>query len=401
MSEEVKTNEPVKQEGEFKLKKKTTPKKLVETKDNITKVNVNPKEPLVEVPDNITKVEINKEEDAIQIGETKKVPVGEPSGDSTKVGEPVQESNETTEGFSPIKEVEETEVKKVEAEVKEAIRDEKVLGKPLPENIEKLVSFMEETGGSIEDYTRLNTDYSKIDDKTLLKEYYKKNKPYLEGEDIDLLLEDFSFDEDLDEPRDIRKKKIAFKEEVAKAKGFLEETKSKYYDEIKLRPGVTQDQQKAMDFFNRYNKQQEQATLQHEQFKENTKKLFNDEFEGFDIKVGDKKYKYNIQNAQNVAENQSNITNLVGKFLDNEGNVSDTKGYHKAMYAAENVDKIAAHFYEQGKADAVKEVVNKSRNLTDTKARSQQGNVFLNGLKVKSISGADSTKLKIKTRKFN
>ena len=401
MSEEVKTNEPVKQEGEFKLKKKTTPKKLVETKDNITKVNVNPKEPLVEVPDNITKVEIKKEEDAIQIGETKEVSGDTSSGDSVKVEEPVQESNETTEGFSPIKEIEETEIKKVEAEVKEAVRDEKVLGKPLPENIEKLVNFMEETGGSIEDYTRLNTDYSKIDDKTLLKEYYKKNKPYLEGEDIDLLLEDFSFDEDLDEPKDIRKKKIAFKEEVAKAKGFLEETKSKYYDEIKLRPGVTQEQQKAVDFFNRYNKQQEQATLQHEQFKENTKKLFNDDFEGFDIKVGDKRYKYNIQNAQNVAENQSNITNLVGKFLDSEGNVSDTKGYHKAMYAAENVDKIASHFYEQGKADAVKEVVNKSRNLTETKARSQQGNVFINGLKVKSISGADSTKLKIKTRKFN
>ncbi|MGI9555276.1 MAG: hypothetical protein ACR2M9_00225 [Cyanophyceae cyanobacterium] len=401
MSEEVKTNEPVKQEGEFKLKKKTTPKKLVETKDNITKVNVNPKEPLVEVPDNITKVEIKKEEDAIQIGETKEVSGDTSSGDSVKVEEPVQESNETTEGFSAIKEITEAEVKQVEAEVKEAIRDEKVLGKQLPENIEKLVSFMEETGGTIEDYTRLNTDYSKIDDKTLLKEYYKKNKPYLEGEDIDLLLEDFSFDEDLDEPKDIRKKKIAFKEEVAKAKGFLEETKSKYYDEIKLRPGVTQEQQKAMDFFNRYNKQQEQATLQHEQFKENTKKLFNDDFEGFDIKVGDKRYKYNIQNAQNVAENQSNLTNLVGKFLDNEGNVSDTKGYHKAMYAAENVDKIAAHFYEQGKADAVKEVVNKSKNLTDTKARSQQGNVFINGLKVKSISGADSTKLKIKTRKFN
>ncbi len=401
MSEEVKTNEPVKQEGEFKLKKKTTPKKLVETKDNITKVNVNPKEPLVEVPDNITKVEIKKEEDAIQIGETKEVSGDTSSGDSVKVEEPVQESNETTEGFSAIKEITEAEVKQVEAEVKEAIRDEKVLGKQLPENIEKLVSFMEETGGTIEDYTRLNTDYSKIDDKTLLKEYYKKNKPYLEGEDIDLLLEDFSFDEDLDEPKDIRKKKIAFKEEVAKAKGFLEETKSKYYDEIKLRPGVTQEQQKAMDFFNRYNKQQEQATLQHEQFKENTKKLFNDDFEGFDIKVGDKRYKYNIQNAQNVAENQSNLTNLVGKFLDNEGNVSDTKGYHKAMYAAENVDKIAAHFYEQGKADAVKEVVNKSKNLTDTKARSQQGNVFINGFKVKSISGADSTKLKIKTKKFN
>jgi len=327
--------------------------------------------------------------------------VEEPSGDSAKVGEPVQESNETTEGFSPIQEVTEAEVKQAEAEVKEAVRDEKILGKKLPENIEKLVNFMEETGGTIEDYTRLNADYSSIDDVTLLKEYYKKNKPYLDNSDVDLLLEDFVFDEEVDEERDIRKKKLAFKEEVAKAKNFLEQTKKKYYDEIKLRPGVTQEQQKAMDFFNRYNKEQEQAKQQHELFKNNTKKLFSDDFKGFDITVGEKKYKYNIQNKDKVAENQSNITNLVKKFLDDKGNVSDVNGYHKAMYAAENVDKIAAHFYEQGKADAVKDVVNKSKNLSDTKARSQQGEVFLNGFKVKAISGADSTKLKIKTRKFN
>ena len=400
---EVKTNEPVKQEGEFKLKtKKKTPKKLNQTEDNVTKVNVNPKEPLIELEPEVKKVVIKKEEqDAIQVGETKEVSVEKPSGDSTEVGEPVQESNETTEGFSPIQEVTEAEVKEVEAEVKEAIRDEKILGKPLPENIEKLVSFMEETGGTIEDYTRLNADYSSIDDVTLLKEYYKKNKPYLESDDIDLLLEDFVIDEDMDEEKDARKKKLAFKEEVAKAKNFLEETKSKYYDEIKLRPGVTQEQQKAMDFFNRYNKEQEQAEQQHQMFKDNTKKLFSDDFKGFDINVGEKKYKYNIQNKDKVAENQSNITNLVGKFLDESGNVKDVNGYHKAMYAAENVDKIASHFYEQGKADAVKEVINKSKNLTDTKARTSQGDVFIGGFKVKAISGADSTKLKIKTRKFN
>jgi len=399
---EVKTNEPVKQEGDFKLKtKKQTPKKLNKTsKEQPVKVNL--KEPLVELEPDIKKVVIPKqEEDAVQVAETKEVHVEEPSGDSTEVGEPVQESNETTEGFSPITEVIEEEVKKVEAEVKEAVRDEKVLGKPLPENIEKLVAFMEETGGTIEDYTRLNADYSNIDDKTLLREYYKKNKPYLDNSDVDLLLEDFDYDEDVDEEKDIRKKKLAFKEEVAKAKNFLEETKSKYYDEIKLRPGVTQEQQKAMDFFNRYNKEQKQAEQQHQMFKDNTKKLFSDDFKGFDIKVGEKTYKYNIQNKDKVAENQSNINNLIGKFLDTNGNVSDTSGYHKAMYAAENVDKIAAHFYEQGKADAVKDVVNKSKNLSDTKARSTQGDVFIGGFKVKAISGADSKKLKIKTRKFN
>ena len=402
---EVKTNEPVKQEGDFKLKtKKKTPRKLNETKDNITKVNINPKEPLVELEPEVKKVVIPKQEekkDAIQIGETKEVSVEKPSGDSTKMGEPVQESNETTEGFSPIKEVTE-EQSVTEQEVKEAIRDEKVLGKPLPENIEKLVSFMEETGGSIEDYTRLNADYTGVDETTLLKEYYKKSKPHLDLEEINFIMEEkFDYDVDIDEEREVKRKKLAKKEEVAKAKNFLEDLKNKYYDEIKLRPGVTQDQQKAMDFFNRYNEQQQVAEKQHELFKQKTKDLFNNDFEGFDIKVGDKRFKYNIVNRDKVAENQSNITNLIGKFLDNNGNVTDAKGYHKAIYAAENVDRIAAHFYEQGKADAVKDVVNKSKNLANTEGRKSQGDVFIGGMKVKAISGADSSKLKIKTKRFN
>jgi len=392
-----------KQEGEFTLKGKSKPKKpkqLGNKNQELKKVNI--KEPLIELEPDVKKVEIKKEDDAIQIGETKEVSVGEPSGDSAKVGKPVQESNETTEGFSPIKEVSEEEVKQVEAQVKEAKRDEKVLGKQLPENVEKLVSFMEETGGTVEDYVRLNADYSNVDETALLKEYYKKNKPHLDSEDVDLILEDYTWDEDVDEEKDIRKKKLAFKEEVAKARTYLDDLKVKYYDEIKLRPGVTQEQRKAMDFFNRYNKQQEQADQLHAEFKQRTKELFSDQFKGFDFEVGGKKYKYNIQNRDVVAENQSNINNLIGKFLDADGNVVDPSGYHKAMYAAENVDKIATHFYEQGKADAVKDVVNKSKNLSDVKAREgNTGEVYVGGLKVKSISGADSTKLKIKTRKFN
>ena len=390
----------VKQEGDFKMKAKPRKPKNLGKKNEITKVEL--KEPAKKVEEEVTKVVIPKQEkkaeDAIQVGETTKVLVEKPPGDSTKVGEQVQEPIKIAEQFTPIKEV---EVAKAQAEVKEALRDEKVIGKKLPENIEKLVSFMEDTGGTIEDYTRLNADYSSIDETTLLKEYYKKNKPYLDNSDVELLLEDFSYDEELDEDIDIRKKKLALKEEVAKAKGFLEETKVKYYDEIKLRSNVNPDTQKATDFFNRYNKQQEAAKQQHEQFQESTKQLFNDDFEGFDIKVGDKNYKYNIQNRDKVAENQSNINNLVGKFLDSEGNVSDTEGYHKAMYAADNVDKIAAHFYEQGKAEAVRDVVNKSRNLSDTKARSTQGDVFVNGFKVKAVNGLDTTKLRIKNKKFN
>jgi len=394
---EVKQEEPVKQEGEFKIKKRT-PKKLTTPSNEPVKVNI--KEPLVELPLDVTKVVIPKqEEDAIQIGETKEVSVEEQSRDSAKVGESVQESNKDVEGFYPIKEITETE--KVEAQVEKAIQDERILGKALPENVEKLVSFMEDTGGTVEDYVRLNADYTSVADDVLLKEYYLKTKPYLEKDDVDLLLEDYSYDEDLDEDIDIRKKKLALKEEVAKAKNFLEETKSKYYDEIKLRPSVTQDQKKATDFFNRYQEDQSRAVEKQDQFKSATKELFNDDFKGFDFEVGEKKFRYGLQNKDAVAEKQSDINNFVKKFLDDKGNVIDHKEYHKALYAAMNTDKLANHFYEQGKADAVRDVVNNSKNPSTSPRPTSDGNVFVNGFKVKAISGMDSSKLKIKTKKFN
>jgi hypothetical protein len=260
---------------------------------------------------------------------------------------------------------------------------------------------MEETGGTIDDYVRLNADYSSIDNTTLLKEYYKKTKPYLDSEDVNLLLEDFSYDEELDEERDIRKKKLAFKEEVAKAKNFLEQTKSKYYDEIKLRPGVTQEQQKAVDFFNRYNEEQGKAEQQHEAFKNQTKKLFSEDFKGFDFNLGEKKFRYGVKDPSKVAENQSNINNIVGKFLNNDGSVKDPVGYHKAMYAAANVDTIANHFYQQGKADAVKEVIDSSKNPSQTVRQAPQTG-FKDGIKVKVLgeTALSSSKLKIKKIKI-
>ena len=374
------SEQTVKQEGEFKIKKRKTPKKLATPENNVTKVSM--KEPLIETEPEVTKVVIKEEE---------KAPV---------VEEVVVASEESDSPIQLVEEVEE-EVKEVEAEYKEAIRDEKVIGKPLPENIEKLVSFMEETGGNISDYVRLNADYSNVDNETLLKEYYKQTKPYLEGDDINLMLEDFSYDEDIDEQRDIRKKKLAFKEEVAKARNFLEETKSKYYDEIKLRPGVTQDQQKATDFFNRYNEEQKAGKAKHSEFLKRTNELLTDDFKGFDFNVGESKFRYSVKNPQKVAEAQSNISDFIGTFLNDKGEVKDTKGYHKALYAARNADTIAQHFYEQGKADAVRDVMVKSKNISTEPRKTSGGDVFINGLKVKAISGADSSKLKIKTRKFN
>ena len=397
------SEQTVKQEGEFKLKKKKTPKKLSTPTSNVTKVNM--KEPLIDTDQEVKKVIIKNEDNAIHSQETNDSNVAvkeqEDSSNSEGVVEEVRATEEELD--SPIQLIDSTEeqVSETVAEYKEAVRDEKVLGKPLPENIEKLVTFMEETGGDINDYVRLNADYSTVDNNTLIREYYKQTKPYLEGEDIDLMLEDFSYDEDIDEQKDIRKKKLAFKEEVAKARNFLEETKSKYYDEIKLRPGVTQDQQKATDFFNRYNEEQKAGKAKHSEFLKRTNELLTNDFKGFDFNVGESKFRYSVKNPQKVAEAQSDISNFIGTFLNDKGEVKDTKGYHKALYAARNADTIAQHFYEQGKADAVRDVMIKSKNISTEPRKTSGGDVFINGLKVKAISGADSSKLKIKTRKFN
>ncbi len=390
----------VKQEGDFKIKsKKKSPKKLGDQKNQTVKVNL--KEPLININEEPTKVVIPKE-DADKKQETTEVASDQQTEDIQEVVEEVSQQQDTVSDeeqvLQEVTEEEEVVVNK-NTEKNEVVEELKEVSRPLPENIDKLISFMEETGGTVEDYVRLNADYSNVDDKALLKEYYKKTKPYLEAEDVSIMLEDYDYDEDLDEERDIRKKKIAFKEEVAKARNFLEETKSKYYDEIKLRPGVTQEQQKAMDFFNRYNEDQKVAQTQHEEFVSKTNNYFTENFKGFDFKVSDKKYRYGVQDPSKLAKEQSNINNFVGKFLDNKGGVSDPEGYHKAIFMASNADKIINHFYEQGKSDATKEIIGKSKNPS-SQARSATPKPFINGLKVKSISGADSSKLTIKKKKF-
>ena len=401
--------EATKQEGEFSLKGKgTKPKQLNQEAPAVTKVSI--KEPVLENKEEVTKVVIpndtlKPEENAIQEQEAEKpvLRTEQPEMGLQEVGQGDEGSAEDViTKLTPLQEVTDEEIKQVTKEAQEAVRDEKILGRKLPENVEKLVNFMEDTGGTVEDYVRLNADYSTVDETQLLREYYKKTKPYLDAQDMDIILEDYEYDEDLDEERDIRKKKIAFKEEVNKARNFLEETKSKYYDEIKLRPGVTQDQQKATDFFSRYNEEQKVNTVKQENFKDATNKLFNDDFKGFDFNVGEKKFRYGVKNPSAVAEQQSDITNFIGKFLNKEGEIADAKGYHKALYAARNADTIAQHFYEQGKADQVKEVVAKSKNITTEPRKTSTGSEFVNGWKVKAVNGnSNSSKLSIKKNKFN
>ena len=304
-----------------------------------------------------------------------------------------------------LEEITKEKVEEVEEQVEEAIAEAEATGKPLPENIQKLMNFMDETGGDLSDYVKLNQDYSKLDDNSLLREFYAQTKPHLDNEEINFLMEDtFSYDEDVDDDRDIRRKKLALKEQVASAKSHLDGQKSTYYEEIKAGSKLTTEQQKAVNFFDRYNKEsevtQKAEKLAKSTFLNKTEQVFNDKFKGFEYNVGDKKYRFNVNNAKEVKDTQSDINNFVKKFLNGNNEMSDAKGYHKSLYTAMNADAVAKHFYEQGKTDAMKNSVATSKNV-DMNPRQAHGKIEAGGMTVK-VLGQDSSdfKFKIKNNKF-
>ncbi len=321
--------------------------------------------------------------------------------------EQVQESVQAQE--SVIEEITNEEVAEIaedlQEDIQEAIVEQQESGIELPENIQKVVEFMNETGGSLEDYVKLNTDYASLDEGQLLREYYESTKPHLDAEEIDFLMEDnFSYDEDMDEDRDIRRKKLARKEELAKAKGHLDGLKGKYYQEIKAGSKLNPEQKNAVDFFNRYKENNEEATKvadkQRSTFDNKTEQLFSKDFKGFDFSVGEKKFRFKVNNADQVKESQSNINNFVKKFLNDKNEMNDAAGYHKSLYTAMNADAIASHFYEQGKSDAIKGTMSKAKNIDMDPRGTHENVVASNGWSVKSISGGQSSsKLRIKSKK--
>lgn len=375
-----------------------------------------PKRPkkLVSDDDNVAKIDLRKiKEDAVQEQSTddSDAVVEQPkdSSDSEEVVEEVRDTEQEDE--SPVleeikddaEEKPNTEEQQLEDAVEEAVAESNETGAELPENIQKVIDFMNDTGGSLDDYVKLNQDYSKLNETQLLREYYETTKPHLDKEDIELLMEDFSYDETLDDEKDVRKAKIAFKEEVAKAKSHLEGMKEKYYEDIKAGSRLTDDQKKAVDFFNRYNKEQKETSLVAEKqkkiFLNQTDSVFSNDFKGFDYQVGDKKYRFNVKNATEVKETQSDINNFIKKFLNENNEMSDAKGYHKSLFTAMNPDMVAKHFYEQGKADAMKESMARTKNVDMAPRGTHEQVTSSSGWTVKAINGEDTSKLRIKIKK--
>ena len=390
-----------------------------ETKGDVTKVVAKMKSKPEIIEKTITKVDltkpIKKEEDAVQKQSTDEVPVR----DESKTSEEVQKGNDEKTDEEPtgettsiqndqpvieeITEEEQKEVEEVAEEIEEAVAEAEATGKPVPEKIQKLMDFMEETGGDLQDYVKLNRDYSKDSDMNVLQEYYKQTKPHLTSDEVDFLMEDkFSFDQEEDDEKEIRKKKIALKEQVADARAHLDRQKSKYYEEIKSGVKLTTEQQKAIDFFNRYDKESKEqkkiSEANKNTFLKKTDQVFNNNFKGFEYNVGDKKYRFNVKDKNKVKENQSDINNFVKKFLNKQNAIDDAKGYHKSLFTAMNADAIANHFYEQGKADAIKQSVIKDKNI-NTNPR-QMHNTINNGTKVR-VLGENSNDFKFKIKNKN
>ena len=381
------------------------------TQDNVTKVEI--KENTQD--DNVTKVNLDKpptpkeeenetKEDNVDDSRVVAEPENAAAPQEQEEVQPEAETQEAPTLEEITEDSTEEEVAEVEEQVEEAVAEAEATGKPLPENIQKLVDFIEETGGDINDYVKLNQDYSKLNDNDVLHEYYKQTKPHLTNEEINFLMEDsFSYDEEIDEERDIRRKKLALKEQVASARSHLDGQKSKYYEEIKAGSKLTTEQQKAVDFFNRYNKESEatQKTVKKNSdiFTQKTNQVFNDKFKGFEYSVGDKKYRFNVNNAEEIKNTQSDISNFTKKFLDKNSTLSDAKGYHKSLFTAMNADAVAKHFYEQGKADAMKDSVAKAKNV-NMNPRQSHGAIEAGGIKVK-VLGDNSSDFKFKIKNKN
>ena len=398
-----KKEEPIANDETGKIKVKAKTEKQPdsnETKGNVTKVKAKMKnKPEVE-EQTVTKVDLSKPVEQAQVEEA----IEPIAAVEEVIDSPVEETTEIPVVEEITNEVQ--EVEQVAEVVEQAIAKSEQTGQALPEDIQKLMFFMEETGGDLTDYVTLNQDFSELDNHTLLTEYYKSTKPHLSQDEIEFVMEDtFSYDEEVDEDREIKRKKLAMKEQVAQARLHLESVKSKYYEDIKNGGRLTTEQQEAIEYFNTHNEESEKNREIHSQqqdaFTSKTNNLFNDKFKGFEYNIGEKKFRFNVKDSAKVKETQSDINNFIKKFLTKENTMKDAAGYHKGLFTAMNPDQVANHFYEQGKADALKDSIAKSKNVSMDPRQAYGENVNTSGLRVRALDNdGPDFKFKIKNNKF-
>ena len=274
----------------------------------------------------------------------------------------------------------------------------------LPEDVKGYFDYKKSTGRGIEDYVKLNRDFSSMDEDQMLSEYFLASGEATDSEDVEVLMDDYSYDEDLDEERDIKKTKLAKKKAIAKAKNFFEEQKEMYKQPLESSTvGVSDEQMQEIEEYKRYlaeaDTAQEEMKRKREWFTEKTDQVFQD-FKGFDFKIGEDTFTFKPGETDRIKEQQMDYQGFVRKFIDKDtGMLSDAAGYHRALAVAMNPNKFASFFYEQGKSDATESVTRRMKNVDMTERKAPQVSNRKDGLQIKSISTPSSTGLKIKSRK--
>ena len=275
----------------------------------------------------------------------------------------------------------------------------------LPEDVLKYFKYKKETGRGIEDFYKLQKDYDTMDEDSVLADYLAATEEGLDAIDIQDIMEDkFGFDEDLDEPRDVKKVKLAKKRELAKAKKFFNDQKDKYKVPLESSGGrLSQDQEKQLSDYKSYLDKSDNVAdenkRKYEYFMNRSKEVFSSEFKGFDFSIGDSQISYKPGTSEELLNKQSDVNNFISKFLDDKGLITDAKGYHRALSVAMNPEKFAQFFYEQGVSSAVDNVTKKSKNI-NMDVRTSPQSVSKDGLKIRAVGESSSGRgLKIRSRK--
>ena len=264
---------------------------------------------------------------------------------------------------------------------------------PLPEDVAAYLKYKKETGRGFNDFAKLQKDYSDLSPDALLKEYYSITEEGLDPEDIDDMLEEFKVDEDIHEPTDIKKIKLAKKKEIAKAKKFLRQQQEQYKQPLESRERSASVNNDELIEYRQYlesaKTQQDDANHKREWFVKKSDELFSSEFKGFKFTIGEEEIVYTPGSASELKKAQESPLNFINKYMDSNGFIKDASGYHRSLAMAMNPDKFAQFFYEQGKSQATDDVIRKTKNINMSERTAPEVS-SKSGLQVKSVSQPSS-----------
>jgi len=284
------------------------------------------------------------------------------------------------------------------------LMDERKNNEELPEDVASFLKYKKETGRGFDDFLKLRKDYDSIDSEDLLKDYLLSTQEGLDSDDVDVMLDDYRYDEDIDDESSIKKIKIARKKVVAEAKKYFNTQKEKYKMPLESSGlSISNEEKEQYELYKQYLSEaktaEEQGDHKRNWFNQKTNEVFSNEFKGFEFNVNDKKISFSPGDTAELKKLQSNPTNFINRFLDDKGLINDAAGYHRSLAVAMNPEKFAKFFYEQGMSDATEDVMRKTKNINMSERRAPEVSKSTEGMQVRAVNPDSGRNLKIRSAK--